>query len=122
MINMQTRLVVADNSGARIIQCITILGGASKEGAEIGDIISASVKEATPRAGVKKKEVVRAVIVRQRKPFRRVDGSYITFNENAAVIINEDKTPRGSRIFGTIPRELREKGYTKIISLAPEVL
>jgi len=122
MINMQSRLVVADNSGARIIQCITVLGGASKKGAEIGDIISASVKEATPRAGVKKKEVIRAVIVRQRKPFRRADGSYITFNENAAVIINEDKTPRGSRIFGTIPRELREKGYTKIISLAPEVL
>lgn len=122
MINMQTRLVVADNSGARIIQCITILGGASKEGAEIGDIISASVKEAIPRAAVKKKEVVHAVIVRQRKPFRRSDGSYITFNENAAVIINEDKTPRGSRIFGTIPRELRDRGYTKIISLAPEVL
>lgn len=119
---MQSRLVVADNSGARIIQCITVLGGASKEGAEIGDIISASVKEAIPRAGVKKKEVVRAVIVRQRKPFRRSDGSYIRFDENAAVIINEDKTPRGSRIFGTIPRELRERGYSKIISLAPEVL
>ena len=122
MIKMQSRLNVADNSGAKIIQCITVLGGASRNGAEIGDIISASVKEAIPRAAVKKKEVVKAVIVRQRKPFRRSDGSHIFFNENAAVIINDDKTPRGSRIFGTIPRELRERGYNKIISLAPEVL
>lgn len=122
MIQMQSKLVVADNSGARIIQCITILGGASKKGAEIGDIISASVKEATPRATVKKKDVVKAVIVRQRKPFKRPDGSCISFSENAAVIVNDDKTPRGTRIFGTIPRELRERGYAKIISLAPEVL
>lgn len=122
MIKMQARLNVADNSGAKLIQCITVLGGASKSGAQIGDVISASVKVAIPRAGVKKKEVVKAVIVRQRKPFRRADGSSISFDENAAVIINDDKTPRGSRIFGTIPRELRERGYTKIISLAPEVL
>jgi len=122
MISMQTQLKVADNSGAKVIQCITILGGASKRGAEIGDIISASVKEAIPRAQVKKKDVVRAVIVRQRKPFRRSDGSYIRFDENAAVIIGEDKNPKGSRIFGSIPRELRERGYNKIISLAPEVL
>jgi large subunit ribosomal protein L14 len=119
---MQTQLKVADNSGAKVIQCITILGGASKRGAEIGDIISASVKEAIPRAQVKKKDVVRAVIVRQRKPFRRTDGSYIKFDENAAVIIGEDKNPKGSRIFGSIPRELRDRGYNKIISLAPEVL
>jgi len=122
MIKMQSQLNIADNTGAKMIQCITILGGASKKGAEIGDIISASVKIALPRGIVKKKEVVKAVIVRQRKPFRRPDGSYITFNENAAVIINDDKTPKGSRIFGTIPRELRERGYNKIISLAPEVL
>lgn len=122
MIKMQSRLNVADNSGARIIQCITILGGAAKNGAQIGDIISASVKVATPRAGVKKKEVVKAVIVRQRKPFGRADGSSICFDENAAVIIADDKTPRGTRIFGPIPRELRERGYAKIISLAPEVL
>jgi len=122
MISMQTQLKVADNSGAKVIQCITILGGASKRGAEIGDIISASVKEAIPRAQVKKKDVVRAVIVRQRKPFRRTDGSYIKFDENAAVIIGEDKNPKGSRIFGSIPRELRDRGYNKIISLAPEVL
>lgn len=122
MISMQSKLTVADNSGAKVIQCITVLGGASKRGAELGDIISASVKEAVPRAGVKKKEVVKAVIVRQRKPFRRSDGSYIAFDENAAVIINDDKSPRGSRIFGSIPRELRERGYNRIISLAPEVL
>jgi large subunit ribosomal protein L14 len=122
MIKMQSRLNVADNSGARIIQCITVLGGAAKNGAQIGDIISASVKVATPRAGVKKKEVVKAVIVRQRKPFGRADGSSICFDENAAVIIADDKTPRGTRIFGPIPRELRERGYNKIISLAPEVL
>lgn len=122
MIMMQSRLSVADNSGAKVIQCITVLGGASKYGAQIGDIISASVKEAIPRGQVKKKEVVRAVIVRQRKPYRRSDGSHICFDENAAVIISEDKNPRGSRIFGVIPRELRERGYQKIISLAPEVL
>lgn len=122
MIKMQSQLVVADNSGAKMIQCITVLGGASKNGAQLGDIISASVKTALPRAGVKKKEVVKAVIVRQKKPFRRTDGSYIAFDENAAVIINDDKTPRGTRIFGSIPRELRDRGYSKIISLAPEVL
>ncbi len=119
---MQSQLVVADNSGAKMIQCITVLGGASKNGAQIGDIISASVKDAIPRAQVKKKDVVKAVIVRQRKPFGRADGSCIAFSENAAVIINDDKTPKGTRIFGSIPRELRDRGYNKIISLAPEVL
>lgn len=122
MIKMQSQLVVADNSGAKMIQCITVLGGASKNGAQIGDIISASVKVAIPRAQVKKKDVVKAVIVRQKKPFGRSDGSSIVFSENAAVIINDDKTPKGTRIFGSIPRELRERGYSKIISLAPEVL
>lgn len=121
MIQPGTRLHVADNTGAKEIECITVLGRANRCGAEIGDIISASVKDAIPRATVKKKEVVKAVIVRQAKPISREDGSYIRFSENAAVIIDANKEPRGTRIFGPIPRELRN-GYMKIISLAPEVL
>lgn len=121
MIQMGTRLKVADNSGAKEIQCITVLGRAKSDQAQIGDIISASVKSAIPRANVKKKEVVKAVIVRQKKQLAREDGSYISFSENAAVIIDDGGNPRGTRIFGPIPRELR-RGYMKIISLAPEVL
>jgi len=121
MIQPGSRLNVADNTGAKEIECITVLGRASRCGAEVGDIISASVKSAIPRGTVKKKEVVKAVIVRQKKSIRREDGSYIKFSENAAVIITPEKEPRGTRIFGPIPRELRN-GYMKIISLAPEVL
>ena len=122
MIQPGTRLKVADNTGAKEIECITVLGRAPERSGQIGDIISASVKDAIPRGAVKKKEVVRAVIVRQLKPFARKDGSYIRFDENAAVIIDaNNKEPRGTRIFGPIPRELRN-GYMKIISLAPEVL
>lgn len=122
MIQPGTRLKVADNTGAKEIECITVLGRAPRAGAEIGDIISASVKSAIPRANVKKKEVVKAVIVRQIKSLAREDGSYIKFSENAAVIIDANsKEPRGTRIFGPIPREIRA-GYMKIISLAPEVL
>lgn len=121
MIQVQTKLNVADNSGAKVIQCIKVLGGTRRRYAQIGDIITASVKEAEPRKTVKKKDVVKAVVVRQRKPYRREDGSYISFSENAAVII-EGINPRGGRIFGPVPRELREKGFTKIITLAPEVL
>lgn len=121
MIQQGTKLKVADNTGAKLIECITVLGRAKRDQAEIGDIITASVKSAIPRANVKKKDVVKAVIVRQSKPLRRADGSYISFNENAAVIINNDNEPRGTRIFGPIPRELRA-GFMKIISLAPEVL
>ncbi|MFA6963712.1 MAG: 50S ribosomal protein L14 [Patescibacteria group bacterium] len=121
MIQPGTRLKVADNTGAKEIECITVLGRAKRCGGEIGDIISASVKDAIPRGTVKKKEVVKAVIVRQAKHFAREDGSYISFDENAAVIIDANKEPRGTRIFGPIPREIRN-GYMKIISLAPEVL
>lgn len=122
MIQPGTRLKVADNTGAKEIECITVLGRAPRAGAQIGDIISASVKDAIPRANVKKKEVVKAVIVRQIKSYAREDGSYISFSENAAVIIDpNNKEPRGTRIFGPIPREIRA-GYMKIISLAPEVL
>jgi large subunit ribosomal protein L14 len=122
MIQPGTRLHVADNTGAKEIECISVLGRASRSNAQIGDLISASVKDAIPRGTVKKKEVVKAVIVRQTKSLAREDGSYIKFSENAAVIIDpETKEPRGTRIFGPIPRELRA-GYMKIISLAPEVL
>lgn len=112
---------VADNTGAKLIQCIKVLGGSRRRYAELGDIIVGSVKEAEPRKIVKKKDVVRAVIVRQTKPFRRADGSYIRFDENAVVIL-EGKEPKGGRIFGPVPRELRERGFLKIISLAPEVV
>lgn len=122
MIQPQTRLKVADNSGAKVISCIKVLGGSMKRTANIGDVIVASVKTATPGGVVKKKDVVKAVIVRSVKGMRRPDGSYITFDENAAVIIDANKQPRGTRIFGPVARELRDKDYMKIISLAPEVL
>ena len=122
MIQPETRLKVADNSGAKIIQCIKVLGGSKKKTANIGDVIIASVKTATPGGVVKKKDVVKAVIVRSVKGVRRVDGSYISFDENAAVIIDNNKQPRGTRIFGPVARELRDNEYMKIASLAPEVL
>lgn len=121
MIQPQTRLKVADNSGARELMCIKVVGGAGRY-AQIGDTVVASVKKAIPKSGVKKKEVVRALIVRQKKEYKRKDGTYIRFDENAAVLINKDDTPRGTRIFGPVPRELKEKGFSKIISLAPEVV
>lgn len=122
MIQNETRLKVADNSGARSLLTIRILGGSKRRSAGIGDVIVASVKEATPGGAVRKGEVVRAVVVRTTKETRRADGSYIRFGENAGVVINNDGAPRGTRIFGPVARELREKGYTRIISLAPEVL
>ena len=122
MVQQQSRLKVADNTGAKEIMCIRWLGGSHRKYAEIGDIIIASVKSATPGGVVKKGEVVRAVVVRSKKGVRRADGSYLKFDENAAVIIREDGTPRGTRIFGPVARELREKEYMKILSLAPEVL
>ena len=122
MIQPETRLKVADNSGAKVIQCIKVLGGSVKKSANIGDVIVASVKTATPGGVVKKKDVVKAVIVRSKKGIRRADGSFIRFDENAAVIIDANKQPKGTRIFGPIARELRERDYMKIISLAPEVL
>jgi len=122
VIQPQTRLVVADNTGAKEIMCIRVLGGSNRRYGNIGDIIVASVKEATPGGIVKKGDVVKAVIVRTRKGLRRPDGSYIRFDENAAVIIRDDKEPRGTRIFGPVARELRDKEFMKIISLAPEVL
>lgn len=122
MIQNETRLRVADNSGAREILTIRVLGGSQRRSATVGDVIVATVKEAAPNSGVRKGEVVKAVIVRAHKEVRRRDGSYIRFGENAGVIINNDGAPRGTRIFGPVARELREKGYTRIISLAPEVL
>ncbi|MBR3099533.1 MAG: 50S ribosomal protein L14 [Clostridia bacterium] len=122
MIQPQTRLKVADNSGAKEIMCIRVLGGSFRRDGSIGDVIVASVKTATPGGTVKKGEVVKAVIVRMRKNRRRPDGSYIKFDDNAAVIINDQKMPRGTRIFGPVARELREKDFMKIVSLAPEVL
>jgi len=117
-----TRLQVADNSGAKEIMCINVPGGTGKRYARVGDVIVASVKEAVPAAAVKKGEVVRAVVVRVVKPYRRPDGTYIRFDQNAAVILSDKNNPRGTRIFGPVARELREKNYTKIVSLAPEVL
>ena len=122
MIQPQTRLSVADNTGAKKIMCFRILGGTKRKYAHIGDIIIASVKEATPGGVVKKGEVVKAVVVRTKKETRRPDGSYIRFDENAAVIINDQMNPRGTRIFGPVARELRDRDFMKIISLAPEVL
>ena len=122
MIQMRTILTVADNSGARKISCILPLGGDAGLGAGLGDIITASVKEASPDGTVKKGEVVKAVVVRMRKETRRRDGSYIRFDENAAVLINNQKDPIGTRVFGPVARELREKQFMKIVSLAPEVL
>ena len=122
MIQPQTRLKVADNSGAKEIMCIRVLGGSLRRDGSIGDVIVASVKTATPGGTVKKGDVVKAVIVRMRKNKRRPDGSYIRFDDNAAVILKNDGDPRGTRIFGPVGRELRDKRYMKIISLAPEVL
>ena len=122
MIQPRTMLKIADNTGAKILQCFHVLGSTRKRYAQIGDIIVGVVKEAEPRKLVKKHEIVRAVIVRQAKPFQRQDGSYIRFDENAAVILEKEKEPKGGRIFGPIPREIRDKGYTKIAALAPELV
>ncbi len=122
MIQPQTRLKVADNSGAKEIMCFRVLGGSFRRTAGVGDIIVAAVKTATPGGAVKKGDVVRAVIVRTKKQYRRPDGSHIRFDDNAAVIINDAKQPRGTRIFGPVARELRERDFMKIVSLAPEVL
>ncbi len=121
MIQPRTMLKVADNTGARIIQCFKVLGGTRRRYAQLGDIIVASVKEAEPRKAVKKGEVVKAVIVRQKKNFRRPDGSYISFSENAAVIV-DGKEPKGGRIFGPVAREIKERGFNTIASMAPEVV
>jgi large subunit ribosomal protein L14 len=122
MIQQETRLKVCDNSGAKEILCIRVLGGTKRRYARIGDIIVASVKTANPTGAVKRKSVIKAVIVRTRDQIQRKDGSTIVFDDNAAVIIGDDKNPKGTRVFGPVPRELRDLGYTKIISLAPEVL
>ena len=122
MVQQQSLLKVADNSGAKELMCIRVLGGTRKRYASVGDVVVASVKKATPGGVVKKGEVVKAVIVRTVKGLKRADGSYIKFDENAAVIIKDDKNPRGTRIFGPVARELRDKEYMKILSLAPEVL
>ncbi|MBQ7353671.1 MAG: 50S ribosomal protein L14 [Clostridia bacterium] len=122
MIQQESRMKVADNTGAKELLCIRVLGGTGRRYANIGDVVVCSVKKAAPGGIVKKGDVVKAVIVRSAKGLRRQDGSYIKFDENAAVIIKEDKTPRGTRIFGPVARELREKEFTKILSLAPEVL
>ena len=122
MIQMQSYMKVADNTGAKELMCITVLGGTRRRYANIGDVVVASVKKATPGGVVKKGDVVKAVIVRSKKGLRREDGTYIRFDENAAVIIRDDKNPKGTRIFGPVARELRDKDYMKILSLAPEVL
>ena len=122
MIQQESRLKVTDNSGAKEILCIRVLGGSKRRYARVGDIIVATVKDANPTGNIKKKSVVKAVVVRTRDQIRRADGSTICFDENAAVIIKEDKNPRGTRIFGPVAKELREKDYMKILSLAPEVL
>jgi len=122
MIQVYSRLTVADNSGAKVIMCINVPGGTRRRYARVGDIIVASVKEAVPAAAVKKGEIVRAVIVRTAAPLRRSDGSYIRFDENAAVLLTESLNPRGTRIFGPVARELRDKAFMRIVSLAPEVL
>ncbi|MCL6634684.1 MAG: 50S ribosomal protein L14 [Peptococcaceae bacterium] len=122
MIQVQSMLNVADNTGARRLMCIRVLGGALRRYASVGDIIICSVKEATPGGVVKKGDVVKAVVVRTKKEVRRPDGSYIKFDENAAVVIKDDKSPRGTRIFGPVARELRDRDFMKIVSLAPEVL
>lgn len=122
MVQQESRLVVADNSGAKEILCIRVLGGTRRRYARVGDVIVASVKDASPNGNVKKKSIVRAVVVRSQEKIRRKDGSTIKFDDNAAVIIGDDKLPKATRIFGPIPRELRDLGYSKIISLAPEVL
>lgn len=122
MIQQESRLIVCDNSGAKEILCIRVLGGTRRRYARVGDVITATVKHASPTGNVKKKTVVRAVVVRTRDAIQRPDGSTIRFDDNAAVIIGDDKAPKATRIFGPVPRELRDMGYAKIISLAPEVL
>jgi len=122
VIQNETRLRVADNTGAREILCIRVVGGHKRRYAGVGDVITATVKQATPQGAIKKGEVVRAVVVRTKKPFGREDGTYIGFDENAAVIIDQANNPRGTRIFGPVARELRDGGFMKIVSLAPEVL
>ena len=122
MIQQESFLKVADNTGAKEIKCIRVLGGSSRKYGNIGDVIVASVRKATPGGTVKKGEVVKAVIVRSAKGVRRIDGTYVRFDENAAVLIKDDKNPRGTRIFGPVARELRDKDYMKILSLAPEVV
>lgn len=122
MIFLRTRLNVADNSGARVVECIRVLKGSTGTAAQIGDIIVVSVKQVTPGAAIKKGEVAKAVVVRTKQPLRRPDGSYIRFDDNAAVLINDQKNPRGTRIFGPVARELRDRDFMKIVSLAPEVL
>lgn len=122
MIQQESRLKVADNSGAREVLCIRVLGGSGRRYASVGDVIVATVKDAIPGGGVKKGEVVKAVVVRTRKEIRRPDGSYIRFDENACVLINDQRQPRGTRIFGPVGRELRDKRFMRIVSLAPEVL
>lgn len=122
MIQQESRLRVADNTGAREILCIRVVGGSTRRYAAVGDIIMATVKQAMPTGAVKKGEVVRAVVVRTKKEYGRADGSYIRFDENAAVILDEQKNPKGTRIFGPVARELRDKGFMRIVSLAPEVL
>jgi len=123
VIQQESKLIATDNSGARTIQCIRVLGGSGRRYARVGDVIVASVKTANPAGAVKRKTIVKAVIVRTKTPIRRADGSFISFDDNAAVVLAEDdKSPRGTRIFGPVPRELRELGYPRIISLAPEVL
>ncbi len=122
MIQIYTRLKVADNSGAKVISCIGVPGGSGRKYAWLGDVIVASVKEAAPSSGVKKGEVVKAVVVRTSKTHRRKDGSHIKFDENAAVLVNDDSMPRGTRIFGPVARELRDNNYMRIVSLAPEVI
>ena len=122
MIQQETYLKVADNTGAKELKCIRVLGGSKRKYASIGDVIVCSVRKAAPGGSVKKGDVVKAVVVRTVKPVRRADGTYVRFDENAAVLIREDKTPRGTRIFGPVARELRDKEYMKILSLAPEVI
>lgn len=122
MIQEQTILKIIDNTGAKTVQCFRVLGGTRKRYARIGDVIIAAVKKAEPRKMVKKHDVVRAVIVRQKKEYKRKDGSYVRFDENAAVIINKKKEPRGNRIFGPIPREIEEKGFSKIMALASDII
>jgi len=122
MIQAESRMRVADNSGAREVLCIKVLGGSRRRYARVGDVITASVKIATPGGGVKKKEIVQAVVIRTTKPTRRADGSQVRFDDNAVVIVDKSKQPRSTRVFGPVARELRDAGYMKIISLAPEVL
>lgn len=122
MIQQESRLKVTDNSGAKEVLCIRVLGGTRRRYAHVGDVIVCSVKDANPTGGVKKKSVQKAVVVRTRNQIKRRDGSTISFDDNAVVIINDDKTPKATRVFGPVPRELRDQGYAKIISLAPEVL